>query len=225
MEWSIELLAAAIARDEQRGLPPQTRCFVPLLDADGVEQQRAALQRLRVDGLRPVPHIVARKLRDADQAARLAQRPTGMQGSDYRLPADVESFVRSLFRPHEIRAAGYFSVGLDVVADDHGIEHAYLSAYMEGCRQGYIEGKVADLEPKRQRSRKANAAKRQKRQDCGGQMMTLDERDAAIVAEYPTLRKMLGSIEAQLRLAEKYGLSSREQVGNIIRKAKQNGTA
>ena len=56
-------------------------------------------------------------------------------------------------------------------------------------------------------------------------MMTLDQRDAAIVAEYPTLRGMLGSIEAQLRLAEKYGLTSREQVGNVIRKARRNGTA
>lgn len=163
--------------------------------------------------------------RAAAQAARLAQRPPTMQGNDYRLPPDVESFVRSIFRPHDIRAAGYCSVGLDQVADDHGIEHAYLSAYMEGCRQGYIEGRVADLEPKRERSRKANAAKRQRPQDCGGHMMTLDQRDAAIVAEYPTLRAMLGSIEAQLRLAEKYGLSSREQVANVIRKAKRNGTA
>ena len=55
-------------------------------------------------------------------------------------------------------------------------------------------------------------------------MMTLDQRDALIVGEYPPLRGMLGSIDAQLRLAEKYGLSSREQVGNIIRKAKRNGT-
>jgi len=163
--------------------------------------------------------------RAAAMAARLAQRPGTMQGNDYRLPPDVESFVLSLFRPHEIRAAGYYNVGLDDVAAVHGIEHAYLSAYMEGCRQGYIEGRVADLEPKRERSRKMTQAKRQKRQDCGGQMMTLDERDAAIVAEFPTLRKMLGSIEAQLRLAEKYGLTTREQVGNVIRKAKRNGTA
>lgn len=163
--------------------------------------------------------------RAAAKAERLAQRPATMQGNDYRLPPSVESFVRALFVPDDIYAYGYPSRGLDKVAECHGIEYAYLSAYMEGCRQGYIEGKVADLEPKRERSRKANAAKRHRRQDCGGHMMTLDERDAAIVVEYPTLRDMLGSIESQLRLAEKYGLTSREQVGNVIRKAKQNGTA
>jgi hypothetical protein len=168
---------------------------------------------------------LASAAREAAMAARLAKRPDIMQDEDYRLPKDVESFVRSLFRPDEIRAHGYSFNGLDEIAGFSGVEHAYLSAYMEGCRQGYIEGRVADLEPKRRRAAKANAAKRRKRQDCGGRMMTLDERDAAIVAEFPTLRGMLGSIEAQLRLAEKYGLQSREQVGNIVRKARRNGTA
>jgi hypothetical protein len=52
--------------------------------------------------------------------------------------------------------------------------------------------------------------------------MTLDERDAAIATEFPTLKAMVGSMGAQLRLAEKYGLESREQIANIIRKANKS---
>ena len=166
----------------------------------------------------------AAKLIAARHAAMMARRPAILQ-RPYGLPRDIERFLRSLFNASD-RSFWYFEHGyLDDIARDNGQQYAFLCAYMQGCAQGYIEGRIADLEPKRERSRKANAAKRQRPQDCGGHMMTLDQRDAAIVAEYPTLRAMLGSIEAQLRLAEKYGLSSREQVANIVRKAKRSGTA
>jgi hypothetical protein len=163
----------------------------------------------------------AKESRAAITAARKAwkeRRDSATKARGYRLPEAVLSFLAGLHDP-----PAFFADQKHVDIDE--VFQLTAAAYVDGCRQGYIEGRVADLEPKRQRSRKANAAKRQKRQDCGGQMMTLDERDAAIVSEYPTLRKMLGSIEAQLRLAEKYGLTSREQVGNVIRKAKRNGTA
>jgi hypothetical protein len=163
----------------------------------------------------------SREWRAARTAARNAwkeRRQSAMRRRGYRLPDEVAMFLSGLHqRPSFYHRETH-------VAVEQVIEIA-AAAYMEGCRQGYIEGRVADLEPKRKVSRKANAAKRQKVRDCGGHMMTLDQRDAAIVAEYQPLRAMLGSIDAQLRLAEKYGLSSREQVGNIIRKAKQNGTA
>jgi hypothetical protein len=181
--------------------------------------RRRAYEREKADMRKTMLERAA--VRRAERLSRLARRPAEMQAAGYRLPADVAAFLKTMFHPGDVRMAD----GSDFIVDVMNLHAELEAAYMEGCRQGYIEGKVADLEPKRQRSRKANAAKRHKRQDCGGQMMTLDERDAAIVAEYPTLRKMLGSIEAQLRLADKYGLTSREQVGNIIRKAKQNGTA
>lgn len=157
----------------------------------------------------------------ACRAARVAwrsRRDAAVRSRGYRLPEAVVAFLKTL---HDEPTFQYGDTHVEI---EKVLEIA-AEAYLNGCRQGYIEGRVADLEPNRERSRKANAAKRQRRQDCGGHMMTLDERDAAIVAEYSTLRDMLGSIEAQLRLAEKYGLSSREQVGNVIRKAKQNGTA
>jgi hypothetical protein len=80
---------------------------------------------------------------------------------------------------------------------------------------------AALMESVRNRAVKMNEAKRQKRRKCGDKMMTLDERDAAIVAEFPELKRRLGSMEAQQHLADKYGPLTREMVGVIIRKAKR----
>lgn len=157
----------------------------------------------------------------ARRAARISWqkgRESATRSRGYKLPNEVVPFLAGLHVPPSFYADQRH---IDI---DEAVEIA-AAAYMEGCSQGYIEGRVADLESKRKRSTDMLAAKRGKIQDCGGHVMTLDERDAAIVAEYPTLRAMLGSIEAQLRLAGKYGLSSREQVANIIRKAKRIGPA
>lgn len=159
-----------------------------------------------------------REGRRAEWLAWLHRHRAVERSQRYSIPDAASRFLSRLF-PEPYFGRDVAHVSIDEAAA------MITAAYMDGCQQGYIEGRVADLEPKRQRSAKANAAKRRKRQDCGGHMMTLDERDAAIVAEFPTLRGMLGSIEAQMRLADKYGLSSREQVGNIVRKAKRNGTA
>lgn len=151
---------------------------------------------------------------------RIERRPAQMRARNYRLPADVAAFLEWLYENplSWLNRDGEWAVPVDEAKE------MIADAYREGCRQGYIEGRVADLEPKRERSRKANAAKRQRPQDCGGHMMTLDQRDAAIVAEYPTLRAMLGPEEARWRLSQKYDLSTK-QVGNVIRKATKNGTA
>jgi hypothetical protein len=176
----------------------------------------------------------AQRQRSDAYAARLNRRPKAMRQSDYKLPDDVRAFLLKRYAVDLESEAEWEIMQAAGWPDDNARLHrkvhdilaiAIHAAYMHGCVEGYIEGRVADLEPKRERSREMTQAKRRKRKHCGGQMMTKDERDAAIVAEFPTLRKMLGSIDAQLRLAEKYGLTSREQIGNVIRKAKQNGTA
>jgi hypothetical protein len=136
----------------------------------------------------------------------------------FTLPDDVRLFLERLYNePYLPWDQPYFA--------REQVEELLREVYVQGCTEGYIEGRALGLERDRRVSKKRHQLRRQKRQDCGGQMMTLDERDAAIVAEFPALRKMLGSIDAQWRLAEKYGLISREQVGNILRKAKLNGTA
>ena len=49
---------------------------------------------------------------------------------------------------------------------------------------------------------------------------TLDQRDAAIVAEFAAYRPMVGATDAQLRLAEKYDLSDK-MIRIIITKARK----
>lgn len=146
--------------------------------------------------------------------AQLARRPAEMQRDGYRLPAHVAGFLLRLRR--------------DPLAWQDQREHITVAearemidaAYAEGCRQGFIEGRVLDLEPKQQRSAKANAAKRKKPREHNGMRYTLDQRDAAIVAEHAALRPMVGATEAAYRLAEKYDLSDK-MVRIIVSKAKR----
>jgi len=160
----------------------------------------------------------ARRQRQEERRAafreRLARRPVEMQRREYRLPGDVAAFLDRLF----LNPLTWHDQRQQVsVAEAHEMIDA---AYMEGCRQGFIEGRVLDLEPKRQRSAKANAAKRQKPREHNGMRYTLDQRDAAIVAEYAVLRPMVGATEAQYRLAQKYDLSDK-MVRIIVSKAKR----
>lgn len=112
-----------------------------------------------------------------------------------------------------------FAIGVAMRdAMTHGFQLALLR-YQDELK-GVPEA-AALMESFRNRAVKMNDAKRQKPRLCGEQMMTLDERDAAIVAEFPELKKRLGSTGAQERLAMKYGLESDKQVRNIIKKAKR----
>lgn len=137
----------------------------------------------------------------AAHAARLARRPAAMQWR-YQLPRDVQQFVERLYEEWRVY---HGPIRVDPPVPAAAVIDLIEAAYMEGCRQGFIEGRVLDLEPKRQRSAKALAAKRQKPREHNGMRYTLDQRDAAIVAEYAVLRPMVGATEAQYRLGEKYG--------------------
>ncbi len=116
-----------------------------------------------------------------------------------------------------------FAVGVAMRdAMTHGFQLAILR-YRDELER--VPEASAILESVRNRVANMNAAKRRKLRKCGAQMMTLDQRDAALVAEFPMLKKELGSMEAQERLAAKYGLESSKQVRNIIRNAaKRNAT-
>ena len=150
----------------------------------------------------------------ANDSARLAGRPSPMKDTRYRLPAAVASWLRrTVWEPWHVPHHDCMTFGIDEITKHHGIDDAVLAAFMEGCRQGYIEGRAADIEPKRERSRKANAARREKH--------NLDDRDAEIVAKYQRLRAVpLTAGEAQFRLAEEYGLSDK-MIRIIIGKARK----
>lgn len=153
--------------------------------------------------------------REAEHRGRIARRPESMRGRKYRLPDDVAEFLDRLFQTSGLRLRDQRE-HVTVAEANEMID----AAYAEGCRQGFIEGRVLDLEPKRQRSAKANAAKRQKPREHNGMRYTLDQRDAAIVAEYAALRPMVGATDAQYRLAQKYDLSDK-MVRIIVSKAKR----
>lgn len=158
------------------------------------------------------------RARAQEHAARLARRPAAMQGR-YRLPPDVAAFLTRLRDVWRMEHGPTGQPGESPVPAA-AVSDLIEAAYMEGCRQGFIEGRVLDLEPKRQRSAKANAAKRQKPREHNGMRYTLDQRDAAIVAEYAVLRPMVGAGEAQYRLAEKYDLTDK-MIRIIVGKAKR----
>jgi hypothetical protein len=146
---------------------------------------------------------------------RLERRPASMRGRGYRLPADVAGFLDRLFQHHPLR----WPVECDHITLAEARE-MIDAAYAEGCTQGYIEGRVVDLEPRRKRAAAANAAKRKKPREHNGMRFTLDQRDAAIVTEFTAYRPMMGATEAQLRLAEKYDLSDK-MIRIIIGKARK----
>jgi len=154
---------------------------------------------------------------ERDAARRAAsrekrQRHESMQGR-YRLPDDVRRFLDRLY------AEPYLPWDQPHVARER-VEELLREVYVQGCTQGYIEGRVVDLEPRRKRAAAANAAKRRKPREHNGMRFTLDQRDAAIVAEFAAYRPIVGATEAQLRLAEKYDLSDK-MIRIIIGKARK----
>jgi hypothetical protein len=140
--------------------------------------------------------------RKAEHDARLALRPASMQGR-YRLPDDVRRFLDRLYdepylpwdQPHVARER---------------VEELLRKVYVQGCTQGYIEGRVLGMERDRLVSKKRNQRKRQKR--------SLDDRDAAIAAEYVQLCRMMAVGQARERLAAKYECDPRT-IYNVARKA------
>ncbi len=144
-----------------------------------------------------------RFLRHCDEANR--------QG--YRLPADVEAFLLRLF-PEPL----YLPIGKDEFSRDE-VMGFLREAFLDGCKEGYIERLVVDREPRRARAINANAAKRKKPRERDGAVFTLDDRDAEIVSEYRALRAaMMLAGDAQYRLATKHGLTDK-QIRNILSKA------
>jgi hypothetical protein len=151
----------------------------------------------------------------AQHRERLEYRPAKMRARNYRLPDDVRRFLDRLYRQPD-----FWPHDQPQTMSTAEIEELLREVYVQGCTQGYIEGRVVDLEPRRKRAAAANAAKRRKPREHNGMRFTLDQRDAAIVAEFTAYRPMMGATEAQLRLAEKYDLSDK-MIRIIIGKARK----
>ena len=153
--------------------------------------------------------------RDAARRAAFREKRQRHDAAErrYRLPDDVRRFLDRLY------AEPYLRPDEPHVARER-VEELLREVYVQGCTQGYIEGRVVDLEPRRKRAAAANAAKRKKPREHNGMRFTLDQRDALIVTEFTAYRPMMGATEAQLRLAEKYDLSDK-MIRIIITKARK----
>ena len=92
------------------------------------------------------------------------------------------------------------------------------AAYMEGCRQGYIEGFVMRRTPDKKRSKAGNDSKRGVLVPLpDGRTMTRDERDAEMVAECERLLQLpMKPTPAYERLAGKYGFECWQGVKKAI---------
>jgi len=152
-------------------------------------------------------------------AAKMDGRPKEMQAADYALPDDVRAFLRKRYPAAAEHHAEWQMMNTLGWPDDqrlHVALHDVLadaihSAYMAGCTEGYIEGRVHGIDRDRKVSRKRLEKKRMKR--------GLDARDADVAAEYSQLLKMgVKRMEARERLAEKYDCDPRT-IFNIVNAA------
>lgn len=146
--------------------------------------------------------------------ARLARRPAEMQRSTYRVPDDVAAFLtRLLDDPLKFNDQSE-SV---TVAD---AREKIAEAYMEGCRQGFIEGFLYGEDKARPGALKNRERLRRQNLDKLARL-GIEDRNAEIVAAFGQLeREMPGKEERKEKLAADYELTPR-QIGNIISKAKR----
>ena len=130
------------------------------------------------------------------------KRHDSMQGR-FTLPDDSRVFLERLYdEPCEVRQ-------LDQMASKL-VEELLRQVYAQGCSEGYIEGRVQNMERDRLVSKKRNQRKREKH--------NLDDRDATIAAEYRDLCGMMAVGQAKERLAQKYECDPRT-IFNVVKKA------
>lgn len=145
----------------------------------------------------------------------------------FRLPAAVRDELR--------QAAGdlFWALAADepLIGEVSGEQAAVLRAVAEKflqhgftlavCRYARDLHRVPELrQTHKRRSLKANEAKRKKPRQRAGKVFTLDERDAAIVAEYAALVSRMPATAAQFTLAERHGITDK-QVRNILAAARK----
>jgi len=150
--------------------------------------------------------------------ARLARRPVEMQRDGYVLPDDVAVFLRRLH--HEP-----WLTGGEVQFSKERLIDFVAAAYMEGCREGFIEGFLYGEDNARPGALKNRERLRQQNLE---KLLRLgiENRNAEIVAEFHRLeRDMPGAEDRYTHLADnrKAGRdawpTSARQIANIVRGA------
>jgi hypothetical protein len=161
--------------------------------------------------------------RRAAHRARLARRPVEMQRAGYALPADVAAFL------HRLRDEPTFYSGEEQISTTQAME-LIEAAYMDGCREGFIEGFLYGEDKARPGALKNRERLRQQNLDKLARL-GIEDRNAEIVAEFNRLEHdRPGAEDRYQRIADeaKAGKPGREswpttsrQIGDIVRKAKK----
>ncbi len=107
-------------------MPPGSRVYIAALPKDVAEDQLDVARRLNELGLRPVPHIVARKLRDRAELDKLVRNLVDFAQVDRALILAGDRDV----------CEGDFSSSLDIlnsgVLEGNGIRRISIACYPEG---------------------------------------------------------------------------------------------
>ena len=126
--FSIEVTSSEAQKipDFTRLLPENTQVFIPVLPRQGFDNTVSAAKRLASEGLRPVPHIAARRLESRNQLQEILAQITDKAG--------VESVL--VIAGDTDRISGPFASSMDVLAtgllEVHGLKEIYVAGYPEG---------------------------------------------------------------------------------------------
>jgi len=197
---------------------PQLMIEFPKRDKPRPPQPPPTRQEIKARRERIARRLARDEARRQEFRARLARPPADMQRDRYRLPDDVASFLRML---HETPT--FYSDQRHIGVEE--VKEMIEAAYMEGCRQGFIEGFLYGEEKTlpgasktRERLRRQNLEKLAR--------LGIDERNAEIVAEFHRLEhEMPGKDDRYKHLAETAKRDKRRsdwpttdrQIGAIVR--------
>jgi hypothetical protein len=190
-----------------------------LLSEAKLEEHAAIEQRwnqyVQSDGFRQMQER-GRARREQHQQ-RIGRRPEEMRASDYRLPPDVVAFLRRIYN-NPLKFAEHLK-DLPLVGTVEAKE-LIDNAYMEGCRQGFIEGFLYGEDKARPGALKNRERLRQQNLDKLSRLGIAD-RNAEIVAEFHRLeRELPGKEQRKEKLAADHDLTPK-QIGNILRADKR----
>lgn len=175
-----------------RALPGPPRKLTP--------RQRAAMEtQRRADRIRQEEFLARRR-------ARIATRK---RVDVEHLPRELEVWLLSLASPRDAgEVLRWHEVRLDARVCK-ALEEWATECYLEGCRQGYIEGRVEQAAARRAVSDQRIRRLREQLVEVDGEELDRDERDGVMYAEFLVLEREHGSSVAERMLEQKHGVCDR----------------
>jgi hypothetical protein len=133
---------------------------------------------------------------------------------DFEPPAEVQTFLDALYQEPRLLLPKGVSAW-DNTALACRIVQALWDAYRQGCRQGYIEGRVVEVTARDYRTIRKTKKTRAKLVPYDGGKISMDERDTQIFFELSSMRREHGSDAGDELMGRRACLDGR-QVRNIF---------